>query len=295
MKKNIVLFGTGEFGKKALDFYFKNDEINIIACCDNDKKKHNTYFFGIKIISVEELLNTKYDEIVIASSFDNEISNQLIDLGVSSEYLYIYTTNQKNIQLGDGEKLLMAEDLMFEIATTFNQNKIEYHIDHGTLLGIIRDDKILSWDIDIDFAIPACERIRTLEVLNKSLKIYTSKYCTNNNWECSIDKQFITLGDVKKQLPMVIKVFNNIKDSNSDTFSLDIELKHEYENKVYWVLGSRRLSCKKNICFPSSMIIFKGKQLKVPNNTSEYLESLYGNWRKIIKDWTYNQYANIDN
>ena len=32
-------------------------------------------------------------------------------------------------------------------------NKINYWVCHGTLLGIIRDNKLLSWDSDIDFAV----------------------------------------------------------------------------------------------------------------------------------------------
>ena len=32
-------------------------------------------------------------------------------------------------------------------------NNINYWVCHGTLLGIIRDNKLLSWDSDIDFAV----------------------------------------------------------------------------------------------------------------------------------------------
>ncbi len=47
---------------------------------------------------------------------------------------------------------------MLDIAQLFNSKDIMYHIDHGTLLGIIRDGGILPWDIDIDFAVAAFEK-----------------------------------------------------------------------------------------------------------------------------------------
>lgn len=43
---------------------------------------------------------------------------------------------------------------IFKIAVKIlTDNKINYWVCHGTLLGIIRDGKILSWDHDVDFAV----------------------------------------------------------------------------------------------------------------------------------------------
>ena len=33
-----------------------------------------------------------------------------------------------------------------------NKNKIDYWICHGTLLGIVRDNKLIPWDNDVDIA-----------------------------------------------------------------------------------------------------------------------------------------------
>jgi phosphorylcholine metabolism protein LicD len=40
-----------------------------------------------------------------------------------------------------------------EVAQILNDNKINYWLCHGTLLGIIRENRLLPWDHDIDFAI----------------------------------------------------------------------------------------------------------------------------------------------
>ena len=39
------------------------------------------------------------------------------------------------------------------VINLFNNNNIPYWICHGTLLGIIRDNKLIEWDHDIDIAV----------------------------------------------------------------------------------------------------------------------------------------------
>jgi lipopolysaccharide cholinephosphotransferase len=292
-KKRIVLFGASLFGKKAFDYYSTQNNVTIVAFCDNDKKKHQTEYLGIDVISPEELAAIKYDAIVIASSYDNEIYQQLISLNISPDLINKFHSNQKNMQLGDGDKLLMAEEIMLKISSLFNEHNIEYHIDHGTLLGLIRDQSILPWDIDIDFAIPEYEKEHVIQVLDSNLSSYQSSYCTNNNWTYSITNHQMILGSEEKDLPMVIQIFNHAKDNLSELFALDIELKHRYIDKIYWKIGSRRLSSKTSLCFPATFMSFKDQEVKIPNKTELYLKTLYGNWKKPVKEWYYDKYENI--
>lgn len=44
-------------------------------------------------------------------------------------------------------------DIFKTTINILNKNNINYWVCHGTLLGIIRDNKLLSWDSDIDFAV----------------------------------------------------------------------------------------------------------------------------------------------
>ena len=46
------------------------------------------------------------------------------------------------------------DDAIFKIAIEIlTDNNINYWICHGTLLGIIRENRLLPWDNDIDFAV----------------------------------------------------------------------------------------------------------------------------------------------
>ena len=50
--------------------------------------------------------------------------------------------------------MIFDNDYIFKTAVKILiNNNINYWVCHGTLLGIIRDNKLLSWDSDIDFAV----------------------------------------------------------------------------------------------------------------------------------------------
>ena len=92
---------------------------------------------------------------------------------------------------------------------------------------------------------------------------------------------------------MVLKIFNDTDDTTSNSFFVDVEIKYLFNNDLYWMIGSRKLSCSYDICFPNQTIEFKNVIIKVPNDINKYLEALYGNWNKIVKQWSYDQYSNI--
>ena len=45
------------------------------------------------------------------------------------------------------------DEILFEVCDILKINSINYWICHGTLLGIIRDKKLISWDHDIDIGV----------------------------------------------------------------------------------------------------------------------------------------------
>lgn len=256
--KNIILFGASEFGKKILPFY-RNSYYNILAFCDNDKSKYGKQLDGINIISPKEIVSMPFDEIIICSSFDDEISNQLINIGIPLDKIKVSNSNEQSVQLGRSNNLFMAEELMFFICELFNKYKLNYHIDHGTLLGIIREKRILPWDIDIDIAVLSNNLDEMIFLLDKNLNKFTSSFCKTNNWKFKLHERLMTLDNKEKLYPMVVKVFNEVDNLSISSFSLDIELKYESKNFLYWMVGSRKLSARKSICFPMKDYVYKEK------------------------------------
>jgi phosphorylcholine metabolism protein LicD len=291
--KNIILFGASEFGRKAYDFYHNDTNVKIIAFCDNDFNKHHRKFLDIKVISAQEIEKKVFDEIIICSSYDNEIKTQLLGMNIDKSRIKLFATNTANAHLQDGQKMFIAKELMFFITDLFNSHNIKYHIDHGTLLGIIRDKKILPWDIDIDIAILDTELNSVLSILEKYLQDYNSKYCIDNKWNYKLHHIKMKLKK-ENNFPMVIKIFNESEDLISKNFSLDIELKHQFQENLYWMIGSRKLKVPISICFQTEDLEFEKRQLKIPNDSNAYLKALYGDWKIPVKEWTYEQYTNIE-
>ncbi len=299
--KNIIIFGASLFAKRVFNYYEENKDINILFFCDNNTTKHNTLFCNKKVLAAEKILEVKFDEIIIGSMYDEEITKQLLNLGIDKKYIKLFHSNYNELQLKNEDNLKIVEELMFNISEQLIKHKIEYHIDHGTLLGIIRDKMILPWDIDVDFAVPSYEKDKILVFLKNYLDSYESKYCSINNWKYSISSKLIKLAEEEKELPMVITIYNDIsknkklQDLELDfNVGLDLALKYEDKDKLYWMVAERRLSSFSKDSFPSKEIIFKEKILKIPKNEISYLENLYGNWQVTEKEWHYSKYSNID-
>lgn len=290
--KNIVIFGASKYGEKVFNYFKDKENIKINYFCDNNQDKQHNQFLGINVIPPNELLNIDIDEIVIASSYESEIKEQLLKLGIDQNKISIFSTNIDNIQFkNNSDLLLISETLMFDISNALIENNINYHIDHGTLLGLIRDNRILPWDIDIDLAIEETELKKVINLLDNFLVNYTNKYCAVNNWEYFV---CYTKKDHKNHTQDIayITVVNNVEDKNS-TIGLDIHVKYTHNGNIVWTLAERKLSATKSYCFPTIDFTFKTKTLKIPNDSSSYLTELYGEWKTPVKEWDYSKYSNI--
>ncbi len=91
---NIIIFGTGELGRKCLDTYNLYNRLNfkVIAFCDNNPNLKGKSINNIKVIIPDEIEKMKHDYIVIGSDkYYREIYLQLTNtLGISKEHIINY-------------------------------------------------------------------------------------------------------------------------------------------------------------------------------------------------------------
>ena len=87
MKKNIVLFGAGNFGEAAYDTL--KDNHTIICFCDNKEYLHGKELYGVPILSPKDMMNLldENTDIVISSSYYIEIGRQLEMMGISNYFI----------------------------------------------------------------------------------------------------------------------------------------------------------------------------------------------------------------
>lgn len=80
----IVIFGTGSFLDKILRNIDRN-KCEIVSFLDNNIDKQGGKKEDIEICSPTKLSSLKYDYIIIASQYNNEIKDQLLSFGIKEE------------------------------------------------------------------------------------------------------------------------------------------------------------------------------------------------------------------
>lgn len=83
--QKVILFGGGSCGLRALEEFEKNGAV-ILGFCDNNEKLHGLELNGYKIISPQNIKDYPDAEVIITSTFEEEIEDQLIHMGIGNYY-----------------------------------------------------------------------------------------------------------------------------------------------------------------------------------------------------------------
>ena len=116
MKNKIVVFGTGKGGKLVFKQYSK--ESNVLAFCDNAVEEQGSYLFRKKIIAPSELVQLKFDQILIASQYSDSIFVQLIKMQVDPEKIKIIRMEQL---AGTPQNISILKQLLCFLFLTFSR------------------------------------------------------------------------------------------------------------------------------------------------------------------------------
>lgn len=84
--RDIVVFGTGEVGRKALPFLKK--EFHLLFWVDNNADKWGGKLKGLDIKPPEEILQCDCDVVIASTRYANEIAEQLKTMEIASEKIY---------------------------------------------------------------------------------------------------------------------------------------------------------------------------------------------------------------
>ncbi|TFH68613.1 hypothetical protein E3W66_01230 [Gammaproteobacteria bacterium LSUCC0057] len=72
-------------------------------------------------------------------------------------------------------------ELLNEVVEICNQNGIDYWLDGGAVLGMVRHNGAIPWDDDIDLCVPAYDYFRLLHLLRNINREYRSLYYSSQN------------------------------------------------------------------------------------------------------------------
>jgi phosphorylcholine metabolism protein LicD len=199
------------------------------------------------------------------------------------------------------------------IANLFNKYQINYWVDSGTLLGIMRDGNLIEGDKDIDISIWVKEEKKLKKILplleNKGYLISISSYNS-----CNFKYKFIPMKDNKKLLIIDVSLFDTylqyawcpqvvnfrayyklpvklrkyisyayLKYKKSKRNDKNIKIQkisypHFFRNlETWWIPLSyfKKITCLDKL------------KIHIPEDWENYLEFRYGNWGIPNKDWVF--------
>ena len=182
-----------------------------------------------------------------------------------------------NINL-TGKNKLEALELLELSAKTIKSCKINYWLDGGTLLGIVRENRLLPWDNDLDISImfPGEENIKKLIKAfikaNKRVKVR----CIKNNCD------YFSRNDIR-----VIKIRNkSFFGLLKGNVCLEIFIRYKKDDKTYCKIGEQVQVIPNKLCKSYKDLVFKNYNYSIPHLTSEYLTFKYGDWKTPVKIWS---------
>lgn len=183
----------------------------------------------------------------------------------------------------EGQNAIIAIKMMKRVASVLENAKIPYILEAGTLLGVIRENRLLPWDNDVDFTVT---RQYEEKLLKNLWKFYFKGFSVRVKYY-NRDLKYFKKGEVRI---IRVKHINFLKFFKKDVI-LEIFLKRKIGDEYFWTVGVNQPVLKS---VPSrfydnhTKYKFEGKMFSVPEDYIGYLEEHYGkNWRIPIKEWDY--------
>jgi phosphorylcholine metabolism protein LicD len=179
-----------------------------------------------------------------------------------------------------GEKAVV---MLKKVTRLLEKIKIPYILEAGTLLGVIRENRLLPWDNDLDITITRQFEKQLLKNIWK-LRLY--------GYQVRVKYYKEDLKYFKRKELRIIKIrhLNILKFLKKDVV-LDIFVKRKIGNEYYWTVGVKNPVLKavpETFYDNLTQIKFSGKLFSVPEDSEGYLENHYGkDWRIPVKEWNF--------
>ena len=183
-----------------------------------------------------------------------------------------------------GNNLKKANDMLRNVVTLLDEHNIIYHLEGGTLLGIVRDNSLLPWDHDIDISIPSTEVEKFLNLMNQLSKTYKLKLRYFEEDSSIFKKDDLRIIKVKYYLASFLKGIFPLLFRKYDIV-LDIFVKYNDEKDTYWEAAGKHMKVSSKYYKSYETIEFNGYTYKTPNHYKDYLTQKYGDWNQVVKEW----------
>jgi phosphorylcholine metabolism protein LicD len=181
----------------------------------------------------------------------------------------------------EGKNIPIALKMLRDVTTELEKAQIPYWLEGGTLLGIVREQRLLPWDNDMDISMDIRHRTALLRV---AFKLMLKGYRLSFRWYNR------SMGPFKKGELRMLKVRNYEKGFKKGEVMLDLFLKRKQDADYFWTVGIKSPVLKSS---PAQYydaldwIDFDGKKYMVPQDYDGYLTYRYGDWHTPVKTWNF--------
>jgi lipopolysaccharide cholinephosphotransferase len=173
----------------------------------------------------------------------------------------------------EGKNGIIALKMLKDVTDLLDEYGIEYWLEGGTLLGVIRENRLLPWDNDMDISIKE-------EYYDKLMQIVKSL-----NYRVRFKEFEKDDAPFKKGVKRLVKVRNSKFLFFRGEVALDIFIKFEKDNEYFWQVGKKKKSVESFYYKELIKHTFNGKDYLIPKLYEEYLTSRYGDWKTAVKEW----------
>lgn len=278
--KKLVLFGAGQ-GAKAYIKQLKANE-QVIAVCDNDSVKHGSFFASYPVISPSQLTDLEFDQLVITTQWFQEVRQQLTEhYQIAAELLHVPDKHQLKsaAPFTDAATHQLARDSLCLLSEMAEQHQVHLVADFGTLLGLIRNQDILAWDDDIDFAAVPSEQIAVLELL----KLFIEQQSPLVKWH---------LTQLVDQQQNVASYTLSLKERNYQPFDISVCFRRIENNKSVHLASLGMWYAPASHFEDTEHLEWRGVAVQIPSNATDYLAFVYGaDWQQEKKTMAIGDYA----
>jgi len=181
-----------------------------------------------------------------------------------------------------GENLQTALKMLEDVTSIFEKANIKYSLTAGTLLGIVRENRLLPWDRDMDLRIFYQD---SEKIVNSIKLIRKAGYKVRIRYQEKDDPPLIK-GDVR-----LLKIYSRKKIFFKGEVMMDCFIATKFDDQYIWSCGGERKYTKKAV--PSNFydnlerINFKGVEYFAPTKRKDYLKFRYGEWQIPKKKWRF--------
>lgn len=183
-----------------------------------------------------------------------------------------------------GDTAEKALKMLDQVTRILEKNDVKYSLDCGTLLGIVREGRLLPWDNDVDLCVPASE----VDKLKKCmLPLWLRGYRVRMSYTYEATPQ------MGYRQPRLLKLRNRKRLVHRGENLIDIFIKYDGGDGFHYLMVGGSLEKYILQRTPSQYINdlteveFNGKCYPIPRDYDGYLAYRYGDWKTPVKDWDY--------